>query len=465
VRRTPGGGENLSRSDHSAQARRASATFLIICTAKHGGEGGREKRPKKIDPPDRRTPLCPWAASARERDPSHTRARHPYGMRKRAQDFTARRRKAQRRAYRLRMKKVMLMKLIKSDEAGAAPESSLTILCQGEHSGESAEEGAAEEGEAEAGMRAADVESTARDAGNNGSEGVIPRSPPCRARIGIPPQSPPSRRARRRRCVIRSVEEMMRKLVPILPRGRKLRVLDLCSGSCTLLDALQAYLPTILQRFEYVSVDTDPQVGSRVDGHVHICGDVRDWREVITPRYKPGYFDVVWASPPCRVFSHAKTNASPKDLADGISIVAGVKETIAFLKPPSWFIENPRGRLAQQAIMNDEGCPLMRDSVRLLVSYCRYGAWYRKDTHLWTNVRSLVALRCTAATPCSWLSGGWRRHPRTAQNGPTNGLPVGVPRATAYKPPIPLLVGAIKAGLEQAGAVRRAGASCSRGPC
>ena len=72
----------------------------------------------------------------------------------------------------------------------------------------------------------------------------------------------------------------------------------------------------------------------------------------------------------------------------------------------SWFIENSRGRLTNQVIMKDEGCPLMRDSVRLLLSYCRYGAWYRKDTHFWTNVRSLVALRCTAATPCSWLSGG-----------------------------------------------------------
>ena len=124
-------------------------------------------------------------------------------MLKRAQDFTARRRKAQRRAYRIRMKLIAasapLEETEKDGRAGAAPESSLTILCQGEHSGESAEEGAAEEGEAEAGMRAADVESTARDAGTNGSEGVIPPpsppSPSRRARIGIPPPSPPSRRA------------------------------------------------------------------------------------------------------------------------------------------------------------------------------------------------------------------------------------------------------------------------------
>ena len=165
-------------------------------------------------------------------------------------------------------------------------------------------EGAAEEGEAEAGMRAADVESTARDAGNNGSEGVIPRSPPCRARIGIPPPSPPSRRARRRRSVIRSVEEMMRKLVPILPRGRKLRVLDLCSGSCTLLNALKEYLPTNRQRFEYVSIDPDPQVGSPVDDtytSAGTCAMARSHRAAPQTRH----FDVVWASPP-EVFSRAK---------------------------------------------------------------------------------------------------------------------------------------------------------------
>ena len=335
---------------------------------------------------------------------------------------------------------------MKEAPASAASESSLTTPRPVEHTGESGGEGVAR-------VPSADVESTAQGAGMNASNGGAGTSEGSSPEIPDPPSLPPSRSARR--GVIRSVEEMLRRLVPLLPRGRKLRVMDLCSGSCTFMDALRQYMPTIRYRFEYVSVDVDPWVGPQVNGHTHICGDVRDWREIIAPRFKPGYFDIVWASPPCTVFSRAKTDTTPADLARGISIVVGVKETIAYLKPPAWFIENPRGRLADQIIMRDRVCPLMRDSVRLLLSYCRYGTWYRKDTHLWTNVPRLVTLRCTAATPCTWLSAGWRRHPRTAQNGPTNGLPCGVSRATAYKPPIPFLVGAIKAGLEQACAFRR----------
>ena len=49
---------------------------------------------------------------------------------------------------------------------------------------------------------------------------------------------------------------------------------------------------------------------------------------------------------------------APADLVRGISIVVGVKETIAYLKPPAWFIENPRGRLAD----HHDGCGLSTDA-------------------------------------------------------------------------------------------------------
>ena len=182
--------------------------------------------------------------------------------------------------------------------ATAASESSLTIPRPVKNTGVST-------GEGESGVPSADVESTARDAGTNSIDGgACPKSPEH-------PSPPPSRLARR--GIIRSVEEMLRRRVPLLPRGRKLRVLDLCSGSCTLMDALRQYMATIRYRFEYVSVDVNPWVGPRVNGHKHICGDVRDWREIIASRYKLGHFDIVWASPPCTVFSRAKTGTAPAE--------------------------------------------------------------------------------------------------------------------------------------------------------
>ena len=106
--------------------------------------------------------------------------------------------------------------------ATAASESFLTTLRPVENTVDSA-------GEGEAGVPSADVESTARDAGTNAIDGgACPESPehPC------PPLSRSAHRG-----VIRSVEEMLRRCVPLLPRGRKLCVLDLCSGSCSLMDA------------------------------------------------------------------------------------------------------------------------------------------------------------------------------------------------------------------------------------
>ena len=145
-------------------------------------------------------------------------------MKKRAPDFMARRRRAENKEYyRMRKKREAGMKAdMKEAPASAASESSLTTPRPVEHTGESGGEGVAR-------VPSADVESTARDAGMNASNGGAGTSEGSSPEIPDPPSLPPSRSARR--GVIRSVEEMLRRLVPLLPRGRKLRVLDLCSGS------------------------------------------------------------------------------------------------------------------------------------------------------------------------------------------------------------------------------------------
>jgi hypothetical protein len=174
---------------------------------------------------------------------------------------------------------------------------------------------------------------------------------------------------------IRKIELLLKQLVPLLPRGRKVRILDLCNGESTLLEAMRMYLPTIHQRFEYV-IDSNPNVdvGALFRGHIHICGDVRNWKQLLTDagaRFKPGYFDLAWGSPPCTAFSRSNACVSEGALREAIEVVKAVQDCIYWSKAPSWFIENPVGRLATCGIMAHDAHPLMRDHVRLLLSYCR----------------------------------------------------------------------------------------------
>ena len=109
------------------------------------------------------------AAGARERDPTgNARARAwRDAMKTRASDFNARRRKLKDRQYRRRKKRVAGRKETKEEApAMAASESSVKKPRPVEHTGDVARE-------EEAGVPSADVESTARDAGTNASDGGV----------------------------------------------------------------------------------------------------------------------------------------------------------------------------------------------------------------------------------------------------------------------------------------------------
>lgn len=81
---------------------------------------------------------------------------------------------------------------------------------------------------------------------------------------------------------LRKVENILKKLIPLLPRGRRVRIFDICNGESTFLQAMKMYLPTIGQKFEYVTLDSNPNLEPLFPGHVHICGDVRDWKQLLT---------------------------------------------------------------------------------------------------------------------------------------------------------------------------------------
>lgn len=102
---------------------------------------------------------------------------------------------------------------------------------------------------------------------------------------------------------------------------------------------------------------------------------------------KYGMPDFVWASPPCTAFSvasigkHWNIDKTPKsELARlSINLVAHTLELIRNLNPHAWLMENPRGMLRKQ--------PIMQEFTRHTITYCAYGDIRMKPTDLWGYVK------------------------------------------------------------------------------
>ena len=109
------------------------------------------------------------------------------------------------------------------------------------------------------------------------------------------------------------------------------------------------------------------------------CADILKWDY---KKYPVGYFDAVWASPPCTEYSMVLNGHPhrPRNLALADSIVKRTIEIIEYFNPDRWFMENPQtGMLKDREFML--GLPFAD------VDYCRYSNWgYRKRTRIWTNV-------------------------------------------------------------------------------
>lgn len=114
--------------------------------------------------------------------------------------------------------------------------------------------------------------------------------------------------------------------------------------------------------------------------------------------------DIVWASPPCTEYSHAKRRGIRK-IEYANKVVLKTLSLIKQLKPYVWIIENPQtGLLKNQTIMWD--IPFSD------ASYCKYGYSYRKQTRFWNNINLILRI---CKKDCNSMNG--RKHKGSAGNG------------------------------------------------
>ena len=89
-----------------------------------------------------------------------------------------------------------------------------------------------------------------------------------------------------------------------------------------------------------LTVDCNPQENP------DLCVDVR------TLFFGEGSFDFVWCSPPCQLYSIAKT-VGARNFQYYDSIVSACIKIIKEIQPTYWVIENPRGHLRTRPIMEE----------------------------------------------------------------------------------------------------------------
>ncbi len=146
-----------------------------------------------------------------------------------------------------------------------------------------------------------------------------------------------------------------------------LKVLDLFAG-------LEGWSAPFRERgHEVCSVDID----ERFDVDLHADVFELDAADLAGP------FDIVLASPPCEAFSVLRIGQNwtrdhqPRNdkAREAVRLVQATVDLIAALEPRFWIVENPVGKLRR--------LPPMAPFYRRTVTYCQYGAPWRKPTDLW----------------------------------------------------------------------------------
>lgn len=184
------------------------------------------------------------------------------------------------------------------------------------------------------------------------------------------------------------------------------RLLELFAGTQSVGDVARSL------GWEVVSVDVSSELAVPT-----IQADILTWDYRVFPA---GYFDVVWASPPCTRYSYVNSinlgkavHGRPftqerwdREMCVADELVARTLRVIDYFAPVRWYVENPyMGHLRNRRIM--ESLPYFD------VDYCRYADWgYRKRTRIWSNHRHSDPRLCDGA--CGSMRPGTKRHRRCA---------------------------------------------------
>ena len=155
-----------------------------------------------------------------------------------------------------------------------------------------------------------------------------------------------------------------------------MKVLELFSGSKSITKFFEN-LPNV----EVVSLDFEKKYNP------DICCDIMEFDY---KQFDIGHFDIVWASPECKVFSQLqntllgrkggsinKEELIKKQLENSKYILKTI-EIIKYLNPKYYFIENPQHSAIWNYVPDDF-------NIGINVSYCNFGFNYQKNTRIITN--------------------------------------------------------------------------------
>ena len=159
------------------------------------------------------------------------------------------------------------------------------------------------------------------------------------------------------------------------------RLLELFSGTGSVGKWARAH------GYEVVSLDILPKAGA------DFTCDIMDFDY---RQFAPGHFDIVWASPPCTMYSIARTTGPPRDIPAANEVVQRTLDIIKYLSPTYFYLENPdTGLLKHQ--------PMMANLTYVVLDYCMHSEapegdkrlgpevyLYRKRTRFYTNKTSVL---------------------------------------------------------------------------